>query len=653
MPITHQNAVDALKKCVSGFIIGTLLAAGFYHGILVDLGISHEVLQPYGISLGVIFGVACALSERVQCVGLICATLFCSRNGRRTLQAMLFALLITGPGNNMISNTKEAVRTFGCAAELAFNISKDYAYLTVTPFTTAILQMDHQKSADSVAHAVSSVHRQIAPITEAVDIPLDDNFSIPDDEDDEYVEKVMSVHKKYKIDPDVDTDGEIIEKNFMKKVELKCVNAIKNSSLNCKQIFENKYDECVEKVSPLVSWLMCWPMKVDYVCDLPWLVVGKAPCDASTNINRGYGSAFNALKSSDLKTTLGKAKFRYKLPDPDLREEVHDVTSSAKTIEAEVKAKAEGAEVLLGLLSKAVALMFLPTILESVKYVNNYLHRPSYDNVFITKDFEALDLKRASKGHEPVLMPLRRMEKRNLVLTSTPLPNGPETKHYLAPYFRIVLLLFIVLVVLSTDYLYFRTLQVVATHGRFDMTLTGNHTIHIKVTGSGFVAKLVRSLTKNFNNDAFVNHTLSNEHCLPHPNSLQTYYYVKILALFLLMVLFVVADHLPKRARKLICAWYYPKREKQRIVFLYNKLLKARLQWRDIASRRVDTSLEQLRSEEKLNKTNMKVLNFFKSIRVKFWNVRRCILCSTEEVRGEKFVSCVFLGNRSFVDDLP
>jgi len=74
----------------------------------------------------------------------------------------------------MINNTKEAVRTFGCAAELAHNVSKEFAYLTVTPFTSALLGVDH-RDAKSLAKAVQSVQDQISPLHQVFDFPDEDD----------------------------------------------------------------------------------------------------------------------------------------------------------------------------------------------------------------------------------------------------------------------------------------------------------------------------------------------------------------------------------------------------------------------------------------------------------------------------------------------
>lgn len=259
-----------------------------------------------------------------------------------------------------------------------------------------------------------------------------------------------------------DTDGDKIEKKLLKRIEKECFSTIKRSEQNCKQIFADRFDHCEEKLSHWVSWLLCWPLRVDYVCDLTWLVVGKAPCDAKQNMEPGFGSAVNTLAHSkyQLKSSLGQARFHYKMPDPDVRLRVQDVASSMQNITAEVHKRAQGAEELLGLMSKVVALLFLPTILESVKYVKNYLQRPSFDNFYVTSQFEAIDSKREQKGIKPVLLPFRALEKKNLVLESDKFPNGPERKGYLAPYVRLSLLFLVVLVVFSTDYIFYKTLKV-------------------------------------------------------------------------------------------------------------------------------------------------------------------------------------------------
>jgi hypothetical protein len=65
--------------------------------------------------------------------------MFCSSSGRRNLQAMIFAFLLAGPCQNIIFNSKEMARSFGCSAELTYNLTKEYKNLVFAPFRNAIL----------------------------------------------------------------------------------------------------------------------------------------------------------------------------------------------------------------------------------------------------------------------------------------------------------------------------------------------------------------------------------------------------------------------------------------------------------------------------------------------------------------------------------
>lgn len=182
------------------------------------------------------------------------------------------------------------------------------------------------------------------------------------------------------------------------------------------------------------------------------------------------------------------------------------------------------------------------------------------------------------------------------------------------------------------------------------MHLSGNHTLHIRVAGTGFVAQLVRSLTSGFNSkaDAFVNHTLSNEHCLPQASKLAVYYKLKIIVLFLCLIAFILLEHIPKRVRRKICAFYYPKREKQRIVHLYNKLLVARIQYMDSARKNLKELNEELRRNREFG-VKVSFLNKFpflkRAITKLVLRPKKCCFCNAQEKKDRKLVKCVDCDN--------
>ena len=36
----------------------------------------------------------------------------------------------------------------------------------------------------------------------------------------------------------------------------------------CKTIFEKKFDDCAEAVTWVLKWILCWPMKLTFICDV-------------------------------------------------------------------------------------------------------------------------------------------------------------------------------------------------------------------------------------------------------------------------------------------------------------------------------------------------------------------------------------------------
>ena len=37
---------------------------------------------------------------------------------------------------------------------------------------------------------------------------------------------------------------------------------------SCILLFARKYDECYENVTEYLGWLLCWPFKLSFLCDL-------------------------------------------------------------------------------------------------------------------------------------------------------------------------------------------------------------------------------------------------------------------------------------------------------------------------------------------------------------------------------------------------
>ena len=69
-------------------------------------------------------------------------------------------------------------------------------------------------------------------------------------------------------------------------------------------MFGNAYDKCYEAVSVFVAWLLCWPMKLTFVCNLVQALGGSSICDPEGKVDTGIGEGYIALKSIIIKLLI-------------------------------------------------------------------------------------------------------------------------------------------------------------------------------------------------------------------------------------------------------------------------------------------------------------------------------------------------------------
>ena len=62
-------------------------------------------------------------------------------------------------------------------------------------------------------------------------------------------------------------------------------------------MFGAAYDKCYEAVTVFIAWLLCWPMKLTFVCNLVQALGGSSICDPEGKVDSGIGEGYVALKS--------------------------------------------------------------------------------------------------------------------------------------------------------------------------------------------------------------------------------------------------------------------------------------------------------------------------------------------------------------------
>lgn len=96
------------------------------------------------------------------------------------------------------------------------------------------------------------------------------------------------------------------------------------------------------------------------------------------------------------------------------------------------------------------------------------------------------------------------------------------------------------------------------------------------------MSNLIRKLVRGFNRKHSISQQFSNEACLPQPHKISTSYILLIYLSYLGVWLLLFGQAYIQRTRRVIAAYYYRKREKRRVLYLYNETLRRRksfLRW--------------------------------------------------------------------------
>lgn len=100
---------------------------------------------------------------------------------------------------------------------------------------------------------------------------------------------------------------------------------------------------------------------------------------------------------------------------------------------------------------------------------------------------------------------------------------------------------------------------------------------NINILGTGMIASVLRSLVKGFNVKKRIRIERTNAICLPKPNLLLNYYIFKIYGTYFAIWVMMLVQAYMLRLRSVICSYFYRKRQKKRVLFLYNESLKRRV----------------------------------------------------------------------------
>uniref|UniRef100_A0A182WAL4 Dendritic cell-specific transmembrane protein-like domain-containing protein n=1 Tax=Anopheles minimus TaxID=112268 RepID=A0A182WAL4_9DIPT len=599
-----------LLLALYGLLVGFL----FYWFILVNLDLPDTVPFYFGLTVAIALAVGCGFSTQVRCVCALCWMGFFGKAGRNLLKTITITLILTGPIENMTLNGKEVIRVLSCSAELGFNLTLTRIDLMTKPFQNALLQ--GRDRLPELKEEFSEIVSIVKPILREVEYASSDEDSDEDTADrGERTEGAMSPIQS----------AADYQQMYVAKLNERCLAQLETGVDRCKAAFERTYDECSESLPPLVNTLLCWPMKIDFACSSAELFGVGTVCQMEDVLDEDFGENYRLLKLTEQQLTGGMAGIKIDYQVPDLRNHTGYVTikNASKQMGKEFDQKKHFLRLVMYLVRKVFAFIFLRVIYSSVRYHNSYLWQINFNNFYITDHFRQIDARRALELHSP-LMPLRAIQRSKLIDTRAGIWNKLELRHVIGSFATVLLHCLSTTVLLFMDALLYETMDIVGRHSKIEYHQQGFHGVNVTVTGTGALAELIRSTAEGFRTNERLDFRATNEQCLPRPVSLSVWTIASIYGLFGLLMLLITTEAYVQRARRLICAFFYPGREQMRIVFLYNRVLRQ--------TQNIKKSLTE-RTLQLTNNPSSKVLPFWDRVGLHHPNwfgwarTNRCAVC--------------------------
>ncbi|RVE51413.1 hypothetical protein evm_003968 [Chilo suppressalis] len=501
-------------------------------------------------------------------------------------------------------NAKEVVRVYACSTQLSQNLSGAKFEVMGEPFTTAVLGL--RPDISQIKDTIKSIRDVILPI----EIEIED-----------YKERRRSSYEissqQYRKTPKV-SDEELLQKLYLMKLERRCEDLIERAVAFCANLFTSTYQQCLDEVGTASSWVLCRPLKLCHICDLKDLM-GYNICDATNQTNPGLGKGYIALKKAkNIVTSNREVLLQYKIETIHQLYNVQDAKETGDRVMHAFEEKYIVMHSVITAVNLCVALLFLRIFTAAVAYHDQYLTNIEYDNVYITGRFKKIDRKRRRR-HQFALLPLKKSSERDNLVT-----------HILKVLLEVVTATTFVML----DRLFYEALDVVRQHAEMELPTAGTRDLEIEVEGTGTLASMVRTVLGGLNVQIHSKHNVSNHLCLPHPRVIPFSFYLNIYGGYLWILLLLYIDPYTVRLRSLVCGFFYPNREKQRLLHLYNDILKKRMKMEKTVRRKAIQAVRaHYLSGENLLSLRIKFPRLLGWLRVFPAARMTCLICGETEPR--------------------
>ncbi|XP_032447614.1 DC-STAMP domain-containing protein 2 [Lynx canadensis] len=590
----------AVVRSVGGFALGLSLATAY--GLLELLVEEHS---PWAclvgtLTLAAFLGLGMGFSRQVRVTVLLLLPQAFSKQGRALLMVAAFGLVLQGPCANTLHNFTQASKAVACGAELALNQTAEALERAKRPLVSALNKIKAiAQKAKEVADRVRKFFRSImdgvkhwvqhsrAPdhrrlllrgLSRSPPAPWGDAAAAPP----------PPPAPASRVPAPQPSPARALRNVWYWLLHIGdvCNAELGNPYVKCARVFDGAKDSCMKTVPR--AYHLCFvltPFKlvlcglasvVQVFCIIPAYIqpflrktIGPPVRHLINRVRQEF--EFNVTATHHFSVDLNASR---------------SLSQVALDLQEAVGVKLHRVREALALMGYTAPLLLPLLYLQALCYRYRYLNRLGFDNIYITGRFLLMEDVRSRAGL-PTVLPLSAHEARHYIQPGSVFLSRWERVFYILAVFDLARYLLLVLLLVFLDYAVFWVLDLARHQLQGEIVARSPVAVSITVEGPGYAGKIYRDLVSAFDVLQQSNVSVLSPRCVLRPSEPDATGYVVIGTaaqrdcvppgiMYGLCFFVTLCGHYVSRLRRVICAWYYPSREQERISYLYNVLLSRR-----------------------------------------------------------------------------
>nr|KAF6413083.1 DC-STAMP domain containing 1 [Molossus molossus] len=583
-------------------------------------------------------------SPHIRCASLLLVPKMLGKEGRFFVLGYALAAIYEGPVANLRHNLNEVVASLGCTVELQLNNTRKAWRVSIAPLR-AVFQdlLGSKKSLRAETHNISNSFEDLdAQVNGDTGYTPEDATGL-EEETAQQVRTHQAKASRYRVST---------QKMYELKTKLRCSNVVNKAILSCRRWFDKKHEQCMQRIwVPLLNHLLCLPMKFKFFCGIAKAM--EVWCRSRIPVEGNFGQTYDSVNQS-IHGLDGEFSATIDLKQEEKQAGLLGLNTSWEHMSTEVQdyvrqqeAKLEWA---LGLLHVLLSCTFLLVLHASFSYMDSYNGDIRFDNIYISTYFCQIDERRKKLGKR-TLLPLRKAEKKTVIFPYDPSIQASEMKNVIKEMMETLPVLLLLVVLCGLDWALYSIFDTIRRHSFLQYSFRSSHKLEVKVGGDSMLARLLRKTIGALNTSSETVVGSNNVPCLPQPVCLNATAYLRAGLPTALLVCLCLLQAFAYRLRRVIAAFYFPKREKKRILFLYNELLRKRAAFTQLRRAAI---VRQAR-EQRARLHHLVDILHRRCPFLRPWLRRRCVVCQAPET-PESYVcltpDCEAVYCRSCWDDM-